>query len=117
MDYLIALFGSIIWNYALFSIAKNKCDAVEMDFPYRKYLKFNWDNWLLTALCAPVLVWYLADIVSMLNYLFTHFNINVQLPMLEVYYLGAGVLSELILFGIFKLFGLKESLVAPVHKS
>lgn len=117
MNYIIAFFGSIIYNVVLFSIAKNKCDKEDIEFPYGKYLKQNWDNWAVTLLCAPILVWYLDDIVALINFLFTHFNINVQLPMLEVYYLGAGVLSELILFGIFKLLGLKESLVAPVHKN
>lgn len=114
MNYVIAFFGSILWNFALFSIAKNKCDKEDIEFPYMKYCKANWDNWTLTTLCAPIMVWYLVDIVALVNYLLT--NLNVQLPMLEIYYLGAGVVSELILFGIFKLLGLKESLVAPVHK-
>lgn len=71
----------------------------------------NWDNWLLTFLLAPVLVWYLPDIIALINT-----RLNAELQTLEVYYLGAGPLTEVVLFGMFKLAGWKETWVAPVHK-
>lgn len=115
MEYLIALFGSIIYNYMLFVIAKNNCDKIPVDFEYKKYFKLNWDNWGLTFLLAPVLVWYLPDIILVLNsYVLNKFNI--KLPVLSVMYLGAGIFTELVLYGMFKLMGWKESWIAPVHK-
>lgn len=111
MEYGIALFGSLIYNVILFVIAKNKCDRDSVDFLYGKYCKMNWDNWLLTFLLAPVLVWYLPDIIALINT-----RLNAELQTLEVYYLGAGPLTEVVLFGMFKLAGWKETWVAPVHK-
>lgn len=111
MDYIIAFFGSLVYNVILFSRAKDNCDKEGIEFPYKKYFKMNWDNWLVTALFAPILVWYLADIVGLVNHWF-----NWSLPVLEVYYLGAGVLVELAMFGISKLLGWKDTWVAPVHK-
>lgn len=111
MKYAIAFFGSLLYNYVLFVIAKNNCDKAETSFDYQKYFKMNWDNWGLTILVAPVLVLYLPDIVELLNQ-----RLNTQAKLLDVYYLAAGPLSEVILFGMFKLIGWKQTWVAPVHK-
>jgi hypothetical protein len=111
MKFLIAFFGSLLYNFLLFTRAKDNCDKEDKEFPYGKYCKMNWDNWVLATLFAPVLVWYLNDIVALINTWF-----GWSLPVYEVYYLGAGVLVELALFGISKLLGWKETWVAPVHK-
>ena len=111
IKYAIAFFGSIIYNYVLFVIAKNKCDQEEKDFPYLKYFKMNWDNWGLTFMLAPVLVWYMPDSVGLINA-----HMATELGEHEVFYLGAGPLTEVLLFGMFKLLGWKDTWVAPVHK-
>lgn len=111
MEYGIALFGSLVYNYILFVIAKNKCDKEGVDFLYAKYCKMNWDNWGLTILLAPVLVWYLPDIMSIINT-----KMSLSLETFDIYYMGTGPFTEIVLFGMFKLIGWKDTWVAPVHK-
>jgi len=111
MNYIIAFFGSVVYNFALFVIAKNLCDTAGVDFEYKKYLKMNWDNWALTILIAPILVWYMPDIFTIVN---SKFNLNMNVY--DLYYLGAGPLTEIVLFGMFKLMGWKKTWIAPVHK-
>jgi|SRR6478736_9818939 len=116
MNYLIALFGSFVWNYALFVVAKNNCDNASppVDFEYKKYLKLNWDNWGLTLLLAFPVVWFLPEIASLANGQLSKFNVPV-IPE-KLFALSAGILSELLIFGLLKLAGLKQSIVPPVHK-
>lgn len=111
MNYLIAFFGSFIYNFALFVKAKDNCDKNDTPFPYGKYFKMNWDNWAFTVLLAPVLVLYLPDIVAILNQ-----RMDTQITLYPVYNLGAGPLTEVVLFGIYKMLGWKDTWVAPVHK-
>lgn len=111
MNYLMALFGALLYNYAMFVMAKNDCDKVEMDFPYSKYFKKNVDNWGLTVLVAPVLVWYLPDIISLLNERW-----SLGLVGYQIYYLAAGPITEVLLILLMMLIGWKNSFVAKVHK-
>lgn len=115
MNYLIALFGSFVWNYALFVVAKNNCDNATppVDFEYKKYLKLNWDNWGLTFLLAPIVVWNLHDIALLANGQLAKWNVP-NIPE-KMFALCSGVLSELLIFGILKLAGLKKTIVPPVH--
>lgn len=108
---MIAYFGAAVYIFLLFMVAKGNCDKVEKDFEYLKYCKMNWDNWVATLLVSPFIVWYMDDIVLLINRVF-----GWELPVLQVYSLGAGVLVELLMFGIAKLVGWKESFIAPVHK-
>jgi len=110
-QFAIAFFGSLVDNYILFVIAKNNCDQAGKEFEYVKYFKMNWDNWILTFLLAPVLVWYLPDIVALVN---TH--LSTELQEYKIFYLGAGPLTELVLFGIFRLMNWKKTWIAPIHK-
>jgi hypothetical protein len=109
-NYFIAFFGSVLWNFFLFTKAKNAADDDNQDFPYQKYFKKNWDNWVFTAICAPVLVWYGEDIVKALAG-WTGW----QLTFYKFYYLGAGILVELIYVGSAVLMKWKDSFVAKVH--
>jgi hypothetical protein len=111
MKYLAAFFGSVLYNYLLFVIAKNNCDQTGIEFEYKKYVKLNWDNWGLTLLLAPVLVWYMPDIVALIND-----KLSANLSVYKIYYLGAGPFTEVVLFAMFKLIGWKTTWIAPVHK-
>jgi hypothetical protein len=111
MKFIIAFFGSFIYNFILFQKAKELCDENNTEFDYIKYCKLNWDNWLLTTLLAPVLVVYLNDIVALLNH-----KLSLDLITHEIYYLGAGPFTELVIFGVSKLLGWKKTWVTPVHK-
>lgn len=105
-----AFFGSFLYNYILFQIAKDKCDAIGSEFPYKRYAKMNWDNWLLTTLFAPVLVYFLPDLIALANQ-----KLNWDLKINAVYYLLSGPLTEYVLFLVFKILGWKKTWVAPVH--
>lgn len=116
MNYLIAFFGSFVWNYALFVVSKSNCDNAipVVDFEYKKYFKLNWDNWGLTFLLAPIVVFYLPEIASLANGQLAKIGVP-NIPE-RLFALCSGVLSELLIFGILKIAGLKQSLVSPVHK-
>lgn len=109
--YLVALYGSLFYNYILYVIAKGNCERIEKDFEYGKYFKMNADNWGLTLLTAPILVNYLPDIVVLINE-----KLNWQLTTYKIYYLGAGPLSEVLIWLTMKLIGWKNTFIAPVHK-
>lgn len=109
--YVIAYFGALVYVFLLFMLAKNKCDIAEKDFQYVKYCKMNWDNWLATLLVSPIVVLYMPDIVLLVNRVF-----HIDIPALDIYSLGAGVLVELLMFGLAKLIGWKETFIAPIHK-
>jgi hypothetical protein len=111
MQYLITFFGSFLYNLGLFVAAKNLADKNNVEFDYKKYSKNNWDNWVLTLAIAPVLVWYAPDIVGLLND-----RLQTQMKFYNVYYMGAGPLTEVVLFGLYKLAGWKETFLAPGHK-
>lgn len=112
MHFLVAFFGSLLYNFGLFKIAKDKYDeGSDQPFPYKAYFLKNWDNWAFASLCTVPLVLYLTDIVAIINAQF-----NLQLQVYEAYYLGAGPLSELISIGIFRLLGFKKSIVQHVNK-
>lgn len=111
MNYLIAFFGSVVYTFALFVKAKDNCEKNNVVFDYVKYLKMNWDNWALTGLVAPILVWFMPELVKLVN---EHFTLTLQAN--PIYYLGAGPLTELLYFAIAKLIGWKESFIAPIHK-
>ncbi len=114
-NYLYAFYGSFLYNLALFVLAKNNCDKAEKPFEFGKYFKFNWDNWGLTIAFAPLLVWKLDSVLGAVNFVLGKFT-DIQLPPSDIYYFGAGPLTELVLLGLFKLAGWKESWIAPVHK-
>lgn len=113
--YLLAFFGSFLYNAVIFVVAKNNCDKAEppVDFQYKKYAKMNWDNWGLTFCFAPVVVWFLPDFAKLANeYLLK--TMGFQLPE-DLYYLGAGPLTEVVMYFVLKYSGRKESFVPPVH--
>lgn len=111
MEYLEAFFGSFVWAVILWSIAKNPYDSKKIDFPYGQYCKQNIDNWLVTLACAPILVWYLPDIVSIINE-----RTGWNLKFYKIYYLGVGVFVELLYVGIALLFKWKQKFIPDLEK-
>jgi hypothetical protein len=111
MKYLIALFGSLLYNVILFKIAKDKCDDAGIELDYGKYFKMNWDNWLVTILAVPVLVFFMPDIVYLIN---KHLSSEIEGD-LQILYLGAGPLSEIMIFAVGKLLGWKKSIITQPH--
>lgn len=114
--YLIALFGSLLYNFALFVAAKNNCDSTmpPTDFEYKKFAKMNWDNWLLATFTVPLVVWFLPDFAKLGNDWILKVA-GIQLPE-ELYYLGAGPLSEVVIFVVLWIAQRKKTFIVPVHK-
>lgn len=109
-NYFIAFFGSILYNFFLFKRAKDLSDEADQEFDYKKYRAKNWDNWVLTVMCAPVLVWYAPDIVTALNSAF-----GWSVTFYKFYYLGAGVLVEFLYVGFAILMKWKNGFIPTVH--
>lgn len=110
-NYFLAFFGSFLWNFFVFQKAKDKVDATNLDFPYKDYLKKNWDNWFITTMVAPVLVWFLPDIIATLNSSF-----GSSIVLYKLYYLGAGVLVEVMYVGFAVLMKWKAKFFPEVHE-
>lgn len=97
-NYLIALFGWFIYNFLLFNLDKDGKDDKGLHFNYNKYVSTHWDNWLFTLLLAPVLVYYMDDILTIIER-----YTDKKFDHLDIYYLGCGVLTELVYYGLSKL--------------
>jgi hypothetical protein len=110
--YLVTLAGWFIYNFFIFNLAKDVVDKNDEDFHYAGYLKHNWDNWVLSLSLSPVLVSYLPDILGIIND-WTSWNLKPY----AIYYLGVGVLVELIYYLIYKYILKRDySLIAPTGK-
>ena len=56
MNILLALLGFLAWVIGAFTIEKDSYDDLEKDFPYRTYIKKNWDNWVWNLIIAFILI-------------------------------------------------------------
>lgn len=97
IHYLIALFGWFMYNFLMFNLDKDKDDAKGKAFNYKKYAATHWDNWIFTFLLAPVLVYYMNDITELMGHW-----LDREVPHLDIYYLGCGVLTEIVYYAISK---------------
>lgn len=114
---LILLFGSLLYNYAMFVVSKDKCDKAEKPFPYKGYFWMNLDNWGLTVLVAIAIAIFpdvLVSVATQSNVWLTD-KVGFGLPE-NLYYFSAGPLSELLIFALLWISQRKESFVPPVHK-
>ncbi len=103
-EFVLALYGFLIYTLLLFVITKDGYDKQNKKFDYKAYLKKNYDNFLLSILMVPVITFYAVDIFhSVVNDYFEkdwHF--------LKVYYLFLGAVVELLYLGIAKIRPKKE---------
>ena len=53
---LLAVYGWLVWNVLIFSLAKDKNDERGKRFNFKAYFVKHWDNMLVTAIITPVLV-------------------------------------------------------------
>lgn len=86
-----AIFGWLAFNVILFRVEKDQADDNNLPFNLRGYFLKTWDNWLASLVCVPVL-------------LFVGYN-KLEIGMIDVqglqwndfYYLGAGIVPELVI--------------------
>lgn len=119
-EFGFSLFGWVLWTVAMYSYAKNKTDALKQKFDWPQYRYENADNWAVSFLCIFPLTWWMEDICSMLTMLSHHLpgvSETFTWPVWKINYLGAGVLAELVYFGIEWIFNRKATLVKWVHKT
>ena len=102
-DYLFGFLGWVIYEVYKFKSDKDKDDALDIKFDVAKWFDKEWDNALFSFLLIPVLVYYLDDILALIS-----LWMGKDIPMYEVYYLGCGVLTELIYFLMLKLSKLRK---------
>lgn len=86
----LAFYGWLLYNLVLFNIHKDQKDKTGAKLGFKKYLRINWDNWLLTlafvlptALFAPNITKFLAN------------QFGQTVDFYQWFYLGTGVLSEI----------------------
>lgn len=93
MNILLAFFGWLIWNFALFSMEKDKFDDAGQEFPIKPYLKKYWDNWVLSLFAVPVLI-----ILGIKGLGLDAIPVDdlQHLRWSDAYYLGAGAITEII---------------------
>lgn len=115
-EYIVAFVGWFVWNLALFTISKNKNDALEIPFPYKKYFNETWDNWLFSLSCILPMVWYMEDICSIFTSVVHKFGGDWSWPVYEINYMGCGILAELLYFVIEWVLNKKATLLKGLHK-
>lgn len=91
MNILLVVFGWLIWNFALFSMEKDKADEAGEHFPIGPHVRKYWDNWVLSLLCVPVLI-----ILGIKGLGLDAIPIDdlKHLRWNDAYYLGAGAITE-----------------------
>jgi len=101
--YFLAVIGWVLYNLLILNVTKDKLDEEDKKFVWKSYKSKHWDNWAFTFLLAPVLVFYMQDIIV----LFGHW-LEKDIPKLEVYYLGCGVITEVIYYLLAKIVKLRN---------
>lgn len=84
------LTGWIAWNVLLFSMEKDKFDAEQKEFPLLAYVERTWDNWLVSFVFIPVLL-YIGYKGLSLNPFDEH-----PIAWTDLYYLFSGFAPELV---------------------
>lgn len=93
MNILLALLGWIIWNFALFTIEKDKSDDADIAFDTKKYIRTHWDNWVLSAIMIPILIIIGVKGIGLDALPIGDFE---DLQWNDLYYLGAGAITEVV---------------------
>lgn len=99
MNALIALLGWIGWNVIIFRIDKDKKDDEGTTFPLKQYALQSYDNWLSSLVMVPILV-YIGH--KGLNLPGSLFGFDKDIAWSDLYYLGAGFFTEVIIWAIKK---------------
>lgn len=99
MNALIAFVGWLGWNIIIFRIDKDQNDDQKIPFPFKQYALQSYDNWLSSLVMIPVLL-YIGD--KGLNLPGSIFGFDHDLQWQDLYYLGAGFFTEVIIWAIKK---------------
>lgn len=100
MNFMITILGWALWNWAAFSIEKDTYDDAAKDMPLREYRKRNWDGWIGSLLCVPLLLW--IGFRQMSIDPFAELLVGHKIGWNDLYLLGSGFAWEALIFGIKK---------------
>lgn len=100
MNLLITVVGWLAWNVIIFRIDKDQYDDRKEPFPLKQYALQSWDNWLTSACMIPVLL-FIGHKGLGIPGAFVGFDVD-NLEWSDLYYLGAGFLTEAVIFAIKK---------------
>ena len=102
-EYLLAVYGVLVWYAILFSMQKDKVDKSEKKISFRKILTSWWaknnDNVFVTMLFAPLTVIFDDEILAVYNQMSDDPLEGVN----NLVYISAGPLVSVIFIGIKKL--------------
>lgn len=112
-DWLTSLYGWLIYVIVMWRYAKSIDDKAGLRFNFRKYAYVRCDEWIVGFILTPALVAYMDDIVNLVTQLVCYLRgIKGCKPhMYSIYYLGDGILTELLYIGLAKLSGLKDKYI------
>lgn len=102
MNFLITLLGWAIWNWVAFSVEKDTYDDAGKDFPFQTYKSRNWDGWVGSLLVVPALL-YIGYKQMDLNPFGTLIGVETSLSWNDLWFFGAGVVWEAIIFAYKKI--------------
>lgn len=91
-----ALFGWLAFNFILFRMEKDTYDSANKAFPLGAYVQKTWDNWIASLVIIPALLY--------VGYNKLDFGIIGEHPIAwsDLYYLGSGIITELLIKAISK---------------
>jgi hypothetical protein len=91
MNIILTFLGWLAWNWGLFVYEKDKYDALDQKFNIGHYAERYWDNWVLSLICAPILVILGIKGLGLTALPLTDIE---HLKWNDLYYLASGLLAE-----------------------
>ena len=93
--YVLSAYGFLIYTVLMFVMKKDEYDDADESFSVKKYLRQNWDNWLLSLILVPIIATKAEDI-----WLASMDIVGKSWRFFVIYYLGVGAIVELLYTGI-----------------
>jgi hypothetical protein len=91
---MFTFLGWVAWNWFELSLTKDESDQRDEVFDLKKYTYKKWDNWVLTFIVATIL--FFVGHAGLGLALVKTFDEKMEWS--DLYYLGSGFITELIIF-------------------
>lgn len=89
--YFIAFYGLLAYNIIEWSVKKDRYDNVNKKLNFKKYALDHYDNWIVTLMLMPVIVWFGPDLLNLINQM-----LRKEFQWTDAMYLGVGGLAQAI---------------------
>lgn len=97
-EYLLAVYGVVVYFAILFSLSKDKYDSAHKRFKFKEWWRRHNDNLLVTLMIVPLVVVFDDEIIGLVN---AHTEKDIQMG--RMVYLLAGPITNLLYKAITKL--------------